>query len=82
MLCCRAQGVDVLVRDKESLCAADVQWADLILAAGGWLVVDADNTQLHQSFVAAAGDGNFLRTASKVLNQSKLLVGINTDPTR
>ena len=32
--------------------------------------------------VTTGGDGTFLMGASKILNRSKPVVGINTDPTR
>lgn len=66
------------LKDKESLVSADIDWADLILAIGGvWVGVAGVCTDYN---VCAAGDGNFLRTASQVFSQLKPVIGINSDP--
>jgi len=40
----------------------------------------ADNLNWADAVFSAGGDGTFLLAASKVLNRSKPVIGINTDP--
>ncbi len=76
------QGLQVRDRNRETYSAEDVQWADTIISAGGlygWTHAGLVHYLTHLPF---AGDGNFLFTASKVFSSDKLIVGVNTDPSR
>ena len=85
----RDNGVEVAVHARKFFNEDHLEWANLVIAAGGKqsLVTMATALRINADipcslFFDCAGDGNFLATASKIRSPEKILIGINTDPHR
>lgn len=74
----RSRGVEVLLRNRETITKDDIESTDILISAGG----RTKNGASFKILTSSIGDGNFLTGASLVLRPDKLVVGVNTDPER